>query len=387
MKPIYLDYNATTPIAREVADEMAPFLYEHFGNPSSSHAYGLVTREAVDVARSQVSSLLGCQPTEVVFTSGGTESNNQAIKGAALARRSRGNHVITSSVEHPAVTKVCRWLESQGFRLTVLPVDGYGLVDPADLEASIGPDTVLVTVMLANNEVGTIQPITELADIAHRKGALVHTDAAQAVGKIPVAVDVLGVDLLSVAGHKLYGPKGVGALFIRAGLELAPFLHGAGQEGGRRPGTESVLHIVGLGKACEIAGRDLERNGAHMSSLRERLHEGLVRKLGPRGVRLNGHPEQRLPNTLSLSFHGIEANVLLSEIGGRVAASAGAACHADRVEVSAVLRAMHVPVDWAMGTIRFSMGRETTPEEVDRVVGVVAGAVRRVQAGRINPEK
>jgi len=387
LKPIYLDYNATTPIAREVADEMAPFLYEHFGNPSSSHSYGVVSREAVDTARSQVAGLLGCRTAEVVFTSGGTESNNQAIKGAALARRDRGNHVVTSSVEHPAVTNVCRWLEIQGFRLTILPVDGYGLVDPADLEASIGPDTVLVTVMLANNEVGTIQPVAELSEIAHRHGVLVHTDAAQAVGKIPVDVDALSVDLLSVAGHKLYGPKGVGALYIRTGLELAPLLHGAGQEGGRRPGTESVLHIVGLGKACEIAGQGLERNMAHMLSLRDRLHEALVRALGPRRMRLNGHPEQRLPNTLSLSFRGVEANVLLSEIGDRVAASAGAACHADRVDVSEVLRALEVPDDWAMGTVRFSVGRETTAEHVDRAAEVVASAVRRLQAGRLKVEE
>jgi cysteine desulfurase len=322
-----------------------------------------------------------------LFTSGGTYSNKQAIKGAALARRGKGNHVITSSVEHPAVTEVCRWLETQGFRLIVLPVDGYGLVQPSDLEAAIGPDTVLVTVMLANNEVGTIEPVAELAEIAHRHEALMHSDAAQAVGKIPVDVDALGVDLLSVAGHKLYGPKGVGALYIRAGLELVPVLHGAGQEGGRRPGTESILHIVGLGKACEVAGRDMERNRAHMLSLRDRLHEGLVRVLGPQGARLNGHPERRLPNTLSLSFRGVEANALLSEIGDRVAASAGAACHAGGVDVSAVLRAMDVPVDWAMGTIRFSVGRETTTEEVDQATEVVTAAVRRLQSGRITIAK
>jgi cysteine desulfurase len=384
MKPVYLDYNATTPIAREVAEAMAPYLYEHFGNPSSSHPYGVVTRRVVEAARVQVAELLGCQTREVVFTSGGTESNNYAIKGVALAHRdrarpSRGNHIITSAVEHPAVGEVCGWLEEQGFRVTVLPVDEFGLVDPADLERAINPDTLLVTVMHANNEVGTVQPLAELAEIAHRHGALVHTDAAQSVGKIPVNVDDLGVDLLSVAGHKVYAPKGVGALYIRNGVELAQLMHGAGHEGGRRPGTENVLEIVGLGKACQVAKRDLARNDAHFQAMRDRLHEGFVRELGSGAVKLNGHPQKRLPNTLSLSFRGVEANTLLSVVGEQVAASAGAACHADEVAVSAVLEAMRVPLEWAMGTVRFSVGRGTTAEEVDRAVKAVAEAVCRLQ--------
>jgi cysteine desulfurase len=380
MDPIYLDYNATTPIAHEVAEAMAPYLYEHFGNPSSSHPYGVATKRAVEAARAQVANLLGCQPNEVIFTSGGTESNNYAIKGAALAARSRrGNHVITSAVEHPAVIEVCHWLEEQGFRVTVLPVDRTGQVDPADLEQAITPDTVLVSIMHANNEVGTVQPIAELAGIAHRAGALMHTDAAQSVGKLPVKVNDLGVDLLSIAGHKVYAPKGIGALYIRTGVELAPLIHGAGHEGGRRPGTENVLEIVGLGKACQIAERDLARNMAHFQATRDRLHDGLLRELGDEAVRLNGHPEQRLPNTLSLSFRGVEANTLLSEVGEQVAASAGAACHADQVDVSAVLEAMQVPVEWAMGTVRFSVGRGTTAEQVDRAVEVMADAVRRLQ--------
>jgi cysteine desulfurase len=255
-------------------------------------------------------------------------------------------------------------------------VDEHGLVDPADLERALTPDTLLVTVMHANNEVGTIQPIAELAEIAHRHGALVHTDAAQSVGKIPVNVDELDVDLLSVAGHKLYAPKGVGALYVRSGVRLAKLMHGAGHEGGRRPGTENVLHIVGLGRACQVAGRDLKENQAHFQAMRDRLHEGLLRELGEEGIRLNGHPERRLPNTLSLSFRSIEANTLLSEIGDRVAASAGAACHADEVDVSAVLQAMQVPVEWAMGTVRFSVGRNTTAEEIDRAVADVSEAVR-----------
>ncbi len=391
MKPIYLDYNATTPIAREVAEAMAPYLYEHFGNPSSSHPYGVETKRAVEAARAQVAALLGAQPVEMIFTSGGSESNNMAIKGVALARhqngavrsamghRERGNHIITSAVEHPAVIEVCGWLETQGFRVTVLPVDEHGLVDPADLERAITPDTLLVTVMHANNEVGTIQPIAELAEIAHRHGALVHTDAAQSVGKVPVDVDALDVDLLSVAGHKLYAPKGIGALYVRGSVQLAKLIHGADHEGNRRAGTENVLEIVGLGQACQVAGRDLNKNQAHFARLRDRLHEGLLRELGDEAIRLNGHPEKRLPNTLSLSFRGVEANTLLSEIGEQVAASAGAACHAGQVDVSAVLEAMGVPVDWAMGTVRFSVGRDTTAQEIDQAVEVVAEAVRRLQ--------
>jgi cysteine desulfurase len=377
--PVYLDYNATTPIAREVADAMVPFLYEHFGNPSSTHAYGLAARRAVDEARAQVAALLGCRPAEVVFTSGGTESNNLAIKGVALAGRHRGDHIITTAVEHPAVVEVCDWLRAQGFRLTVLPVDRQGLVDPGDLERAIGPGTLLVTVMHANNEVGTMQPVAALAQIAHRHGALMHTDAAQSVGKVPVRVDSLGVDLLTVAGHKLYAPKGIGALFVREGVRLVPLLHGAGHEGGLRPGTENVLQIVGLGKACEVAGRDLARNQEHFRAMRDRLHAGLVAALGDEAVCLNGHPELRLPNTLSLSFRGVEANALLSAIGDEVAVSAGAACHAGGVDLSAVLRAMKVPVEWAMGTLRFSVGRDTTAGDIDRTVTIVAEAVRRLR--------
>jgi cysteine desulfurase len=379
MRSVYLDYNATTPIDHEVAEAMSPYLYEHFGNPSSSHPYGVTTKRAVAAARAHVAAFLGCQTAEVVFTSGGTESNNYAIRGVAGAYPERGNHIITSAAEHPAVVQVCNWLENKGFRITVLPVDEFGLTQPAVLEQAITPDTVLVTIMHANNEVGTIQPIAELARIAHRNGALMHTDAAQSVGKIPVNVDVLGVDLLSVAGHKLYAPKGVGALYVRDGVELAGLLFGAGQEGGRRPGTENVLELVGLGKACQVAGRDLDGIVADFKAMRDRLHDGLLRELGSPSMRLNGHPERRLPNTLNLSFRGVEANVLLSEISEHVSASAGAACHADSVDISAVLRAMDVPLEWAMGAVRFSVGRGTTAQEIDRAVAVVAHAVRQRQ--------
>ena len=376
MQPIYLDYNATTPIAPEVAEAMLPCLYDLFGNPSSSHPLGLDALLAVEDARDQVADLLACDPEEIIFTSGGTESNNQALKGLAWARHGRGQHIIISAIEHPAITAVCLWLEVQGFEITVLPVDCYGLVDPADLEAAIRPDTLLVSVMQANNEVGTIQPIRELAEIAHRQGALMHTDAAQSVGKIPARVDALGVDLLTVAGHKLYAPKGIGALYVRQGLALANLMQGAGQERGRRPGTENVLEIVGLGKAAEIAARDLEANMLHYQAMRDRLHQGLLLALGAERVRFNGHPKKRLPNTLSVSFKGVEANTLLARIGDQVAASAGAACHAGSVETSAVLQAMALPIEWAMGTVRFSVGRATTAEEIDRAVAVVSRQVR-----------
>ncbi|NHJ13658.1 MAG: selenide, water dikinase SelD [Candidatus Thorarchaeota archaeon] len=377
--PIYLDYNATTPIAKEVADEMAPYLYEHFGNPSSSHSYGSKTKKAIENARGQVAYLLGCRPHEIVFTSGGTESNNFAIKGVAMARRDLGNHIITSAIEHPAVAEVCGWLKGQGFRITMLPVDEYGLVSPETLKGAIDKDTILVTIMHANNEVGTIQPIAELADIAHKHGALFHTDAAQSVGKIEVAVDSLHADLLSVAGHKLYAPKGIGALYVRSGIKLSKLMHGANHELDRRPGTENVLEIVGLGKACELAKRDLAMNMRHFKELRDQLHDSLIANLGEERVKLNGHPEKRLPNTLSLSFRSVEANTLLSEIGDRVAASAGAACHAEEIEVSQVLQAMQLPTEWAMGTIRFSVGRYTTSEDIDKAAEVVTEAIRRLQ--------
>ncbi len=376
--PIYLDYNATTPIDGEVAEAMLPYLYEHFGNPSSAHLYGRVAREAVEAARQQVAALLNCHPTEVVFTSGGTESNNMVIKGVAEARRAEGRHIITSAVEHPAVLEPVRVLAQQGYDITILPVDEYGMVSVREVEKALTPGTILVSIMMANNEVGTLQPIAEIADLAHTCGALVHTDAAQAVGKVPVAVAELGVDFLTVAGHKLYAPKGIGALFQRSGVVLPKFMHGASHEGNRRAGTENVLEIVGLGKAAEVAQRDLERNANHMRAMRDRLYEGLRANL--EGVRRNGHPRQCLPNTLSISFQGVQANALLERIGSQVAASAGAACHADQVTVSTVLSAMGVPLDFAMGTLRLSVGKFTTQAEVDAAVRCIIEAVQVLHA-------
>jgi len=377
MHPIYLDYNATTPIDPRVGEAMIPFIRQHHGNPSSSHALGAATRKAVERARRQVADLLGCATDEVVFTSGGTESNNHALKGVAWARRDRGNHIVTSAIEHPAVTEVCRYLEAQGFEVTYLPVDGDGLVSVADLEAALTSRTILVSIMLANNEVGTIEPLAEIARIARARGIVVHTDAAQAVGKIPVRVDDLGVDLLSVAGHKLYAPKGVGALYVRSGVVLEKLMHGADHERNWRAGTENVLEIVGLGEACRLVSEETDDEAARLASLRDRLEDGLRARYGD--LRCNGHRERRLPNTASLSFRGLEANTILSELAG-VAASAGAACHSGHVDVSAVLTAMDVPLEHAMGTIRLSVGRFTTEQEVDRALMEIAAVVDRLQA-------
>lgn len=376
-KPIYLDYNATTPHDPEVIEAMRPFLETEFGNPSSSHYYGHAPKRAVETARRQVAQLLKCEPQEVIFTSGGTESNNHAIRGLARTGRDKGNHIITSAFEHPAVLEVCKYLQTEGFETTYLPVSEDGLVDPADVEKAIRPTTILITVMHANNEVGTVQSIAEIAGIAKKQGIRTHTDAAQSVGKIPTDVRQLGVDLLSVAGHKVYAPKGIGALYVRSKLKPEKFCHGAGQEMGRRAGTENVLQIVGLGKACEIAARDLQQNMAHMHALRDRLHEGLFGQLAD--VRLNGHNQKRLPNTLNLSFKDLEADRILEEIDPAVAASAGAACHSDTVEVSYVLEAMKVPLEWAKGTLRFSVGKMTTQAEIDKAVAIVANAVNKLR--------
>ncbi|MCX8031681.1 MAG: cysteine desulfurase [Thermodesulfovibrionales bacterium] len=361
-KPIYLDYNATTPHDPEVIYAMIPYLETHFGNPSSSHHYGLVTKEAIENARIQVASLLNCLPEEIIFTSGGTESNNHAIKGITYSNLSKGNHIITSQIEHPSVLEVCKYLENNGFEVTYIPVDESGLVNPYHIERAITDKTILISIMHANNEVGTIEPIEEIAEIAIRYGIFLHTDAAQSVGKIPVDVKTLKVDLLTVAGHKLYAPKGVGALYAKKGIELTKFIHGAGQERGLRAGTENVIEIVGLGKACEIAKRDLEKNYLHMLNTRELLYNGIKERI--KGVRLNGHLEKRLPNTLSLSFKGISAHAFISKIKDYLAVSVGSACHSDHERVSPVLQAMGVPFEWAKGTIRFSTGKMTTEEEI-----------------------
>ena len=376
-KPIYLDYNATTPHAPEVIEAMRPYLEKDFGNPSSGHGYGIKPQKAVMEARSQVASLLNCRPEEIIFTSGGTESNNHAVKGVAYAYRDKGNHIITSQIEHPAILEVCADLEENGFEVTYLPVNEHCLVSPAAVAAAITPQTILITIMHANNEVGTIQPIADISELAKKNDIPVHTDAAQSLGKIPAEVDSLGVDLLSVAGHKIYAPKGIGALYLRDGVKLTKFMHGAGQESGRRAGTENVLETVGLGKACEIAGRDLAKNMDHMQTMRDRLYEGIMAKCDR--VRLNGHREKRLPNTLSLSFQNLEANRILDAIGPEIAASAGAACHSDTIEISHVLKAMKVPIGWAKGTLRLTTGRNTTADDIDNAVHVIGDAVIKMK--------
>lgn len=376
--PIYLDYNATTPLDREVVEAMLPYLETHFGNPSSSHHYGIYTKKAIESARSQIAALLSCDPPEIVITSGGTESNNYAIKGIAWALKERGNHIITSSIEHPAVQQVCSFLEKYGFNISYLPVDEWGRVSIHDLKSAITPRTILISIMHANNEVGTVEPVKEISEIARAHGIIFHTDAAQSVGKIPTPVTNLGPDLLSVAGHKFYAPKGIGALFIRKGLKLEKLIHGSGHEGGRRAGTENVPAIVGLGKACEIALRDLQKNMSHMQKMRDMLYNGLFDNLSD--IRLNGHRECRLPNTLSISFRGLDSHELISALQGSIAVSSGAACHSDGVEISPVLRAMNVPIEWARGTIRFSTGRNTTETEIKTAVDCISQAVIKLRS-------
>jgi len=378
--PIYLDHNATTPVHSEVVDAMIPWLREHFGNPSSTHTYGVRAYQAVERAREQVAALLGCDPEEVFFTSGGTEANNIAIVGAAGAvaiREAARRHVVTSVVEHPATARPVDRLEQEGWRVTRLSVDTEGSVRLGDVRAAVGDDTALVTVMLANNETGTVMPIAEISAIAHKKGALVHTDAAQAVGKIDARVGVLGVDLLSVAGHKLYAPKGVGALYVRRGTPVRPVLLGAGHERGLRPGTENVPHIVGLGKACEIAARDLEREAARVQALRDALWERL--RVAVPGLRLNGHPTARLPNTLNVRFPGVLGSAVLAAAPD-IAASTGSACHEGDESPSPVLVAMGLEPAAALGAVRLSLGRGTTEERVREAARALVAAWHRVSA-------
>ncbi len=361
---IYLDFNASTPVAPEVAAAMRTVLDSPFGNPSSDHWAGRPAREAVGKARAQVAHLLGCDAREIVFTSGGSEANNHALKGVFFARQTAHLHIITTQIEHPAVINPCRFLERLGATVTFLPVDTFGRVDPEDVRRAVTPTTVLISVMHANNEVGTIQPIAEISHIAREHGIVFHTDAAQSVGKIPIKVGYLGVDLLSVAGHKLYGPKGVGALYIRAGIQLEPLIHGAGHEAGRRAGTENVLLDVGLGAACELAESWIDRQS--IQELRDMFWRRLTEEFDDRVV-LNGHPADRLPNTLNVSFPGKVGTEILHALDG-VAASTGSACHAGSIELSPVLKAMRVSAQTGMGAIRFSLGRTTTEEEIEVVV-------------------
>jgi cysteine desulfurase len=368
---IYLDNNASTPIYPSVRAAMAPYLAAAYGNPSSGHWAGVPAREAVEAARSQVAALLGCAPDEIVLTSGGTEANNAALTGVFFAAAGRSRHIVTTLIEHPAIIEPCHFLERLGATVTYVGVDSTGMVDPEDIHRALRPDTVLVSVMHANNEVGTIQPIAEIARITREAGVPLHSDAAQSVGKLDTDVDALGVDLLSIAAHKFYGPKGVGALYVRRGLQLEPFMHGASHESGRRAGTENVLLDVGLGAAAALA-RDRAWTAA-CRDLRDRFWAALQVRFGDR-VRLNGHPTECLCNTLSVDFVGRVGSEILAALPG-VAASTGSACHADRVTLSPVLEAMHVPPEMGMGAVRFSLGRSTMWEEIDAVVEGLSSAI------------
>jgi cysteine desulfurase len=372
--PIYLDHNATTPLLPAVVDAMLPYLREHFGNPSSGYIFGVRAREAVARAREQVAQLLGCDVDEVLFTSGGTEANNLAIRGVAEAVTTK-NHVVTSVIEHPATARPCEWLESHGHRVTRLGVDGDGRVRLDRARELIDDDTVLVTVMHSNNETGVIEPIVELSALAHARGALIHTDAAQSCGKVPVNVRALDVDLLSLAGHKLYAPKGVGALFVKRGTPIVPFVRGAGHERGLRPGTENVASLVGLGVACELLGRDLDDAPARMTTLRDLLFSRLSHAIPD--VALNGHAELRLPNTLNVRFPRASGEAVL-HAAPEIAASTGSACHEGHESASAVIVAMGVAPAVALGSVRLTLGRTTTEDEVLRASDALVRAWKHV---------
>jgi cysteine desulfurase len=377
--PIYLDYNGTTPIDPRVVEAMLPFLSSHFGNPSSTHFYARVPQMAIETAREQVARFLSCTPAEIIFTAGGSESDALAIRGTALARQTDGKYLITQVTEHPAVLATCHQLARwHGFRVTELPVDASGRVRPADVEAAINEQTTLVSIMSANNETGTLQPIPEIAEIAHRHGALMHTDASQTVGKIPTDVSTLGVDLLTVAGHKLYAPKGVGALYIRRGIQLEPVIAGGGQERGLRAGTENVEAIVALGTACELAERSLPAEQHRLAALRDLLHQRLAEAL-PGKVSLNGHPTERLPNTLNVSIEGVIGQEVLAATP-EIAAATGSACHAGDTEPSTVLLAMGMERSRALGALRLTLGRWSTASEVEQAAHLLAQTVRTMQA-------
>ncbi|MGE5849408.1 MAG: IscS subfamily cysteine desulfurase [Candidatus Methylomirabilota bacterium] len=379
--PIYMDHHATTPVAPEVFEVMRPFFLETFGNAASrTHAFGWAAEAAVEAARAQIAGLIGCKPVEITFTSGATEADNLALKGVAHAYRERGTHLITSQIEHHAVLDSCKRLEKEGFQVTYLPVDRTGLVDPGDVAKALTPKTILVSVMLANNEVGTIQPLAEIGRICKDRGVLLHSDAVQAIGKIPVNVDALGMDLMSLTAHKLYGPKGVGALYVRMGkprVKLVPQMDGGGHEKGRRSGTLNVPGIVGFGKACELAGQLMADESTRLTALRERLWAGITTRLDH--VHLNGHPTRRLPGNLNASFAFVDGESLLMSLKD-VAVSSGAACTSATMQPSHVLRAMGLNEDLANSSLRFGLGRGNTEEEVDYVCDRVVEQVTRLRA-------
>ncbi|MHB9096463.1 MAG: cysteine desulfurase NifS [Syntrophales bacterium] len=379
MKQIYLDYAATTPTDQRVSEAMQPYFGEVFGNPSSLHSFGQEARSAVEVARARIASFLGAAPAEIVFTSGGTESDNFAIKGVATANRKKGDHIITSAIEHPAVLETCRFLEREGFRVTYLPVDGEGLVDPDAVAGAITGKTILITVMHANNEIGTIQPIAEIGRLAREQNVTFHTDAVQTFGHLPFTAAGLNVDLLSASAHKLYGPKGVGILFIRRGTRICTFMNGGEQEGGRRASTLNVPGIIGFGKATELAGQELADEAVRLSAMRDRLIRGLFEKLS--GIRLNGHATRRLPNNINFSASRVEGEgMILSLDMLGIACSTGSACSSASVETSHVLTAIGLRKEFAHGSLRVSLGRYTKESDIDTVLETLPQVVSRLRA-------
>ncbi len=378
MHPVYLDNNATTPVDPEVYEAMTPFLREEYGNASSAHERGQRARKAVEESRSQVAELLGCPEREVMFTSGGTEADNLAVWGLAMRYRDRGTHIVTCKIEHPAVLRTCEVLENDGFQVTYLDAAPDGIVSPDDVAQATREDTILVSVMYVNNETGTVQPLSEIAEVARKKGALVHTDAVQAAGKIPVDVKQLGVDLLSISAHKLHGPKGVGALFVKEGVEVVPWMLGGSHERGRRGGTENVPGIVGLGKACNVATRRLDEFQSVIGGLRDRLEEGILESIS--GTHVNGSRTARAPHVTNISFDGIGGEALLVALDFQgVAVSTGAACAAGSISLSHVLSAMSIPEERIKGAIRFSLGRFTNTEDIDYVLRILPDLVERAR--------
>ena len=378
MDRIYLDHAATTPIHPEVVKAMLPYLESRFGNPSSLHSFGLEAARGVAVAREAVAALLNARPEEIVFTGGGSEADNTALFGIAAARERKGDHLITSAIEHHAVLHSCEQLEKRGKRVTYLPVDKHGLVDPADVERAITDKTILVSIMHANNEIGTIEPIAEIGAICRERGVLFHTDAVQTFGHVPIDVQAMNVDLLSLSAHKLYGPKGVGALYVRKGVRITPLIFGGGHEGGRRSGTENVAGIVGLGKACELARQEMDREKAHLDLLRARLLQGLMEKV--EDLILTGHPERRLPNSVSICVRYVEGESMLLNLDLKgIAASSGSACTSGSLEASHVLLAIGLPHEVAHGSLRLTLGRDNTPQEIERFLEVFPPIVAKLR--------
>ena len=379
MRRIYLDYAATTPTHPDVVKAMLPYFTEKFGNPSAIYACAQETKAAIEDARSKVAQLLGARDEEIVFTSGGTEANNFAIKGTAYANKRKGNHIITNVIEHHAVLETCHFLEKMGYQLTILPVDSYGMVSPDDVRNAITPKTILITIMMANNEIGTIQPIAEISKIAREAGVYLHTDAVQTACHLPINVDELGVDMLSMSAHKFYGPNGVGALYIRKGTRLVSFMHGGGQERNRRASTENVPGIVGMGKAVELAMDEMDTEAKRITRLRDKLIKGLFDRIDP--LRLNGHPQKRLPNNVNISIAFVEGEAICLNLDVEgICASTGSACSSGSLEPSHVMLALKLPPEEMRSSIRFSLGKWTTDEEIEYVLDVLPRIVNKLRA-------